>query len=148
MYLTFALGSEVYGIGIAAVTEIVGLQRIMPVPDLPTYILGVINLRGKVVPVIDVRLRFGMAERAHDERTVIIVLDVDDAPVGLIVDSVSDVLDIPADQIDLPVQFARNGTARSVIAGIGRIGDQVAVLLDSAVLVAEGDLGLPDHIAA
>ena len=93
-YLTFALAEEEYGVGIAAVTEIVGMQRIMSVPDVPHYIKGVINLRGKVIPLMDVRLRFGMPERAYDERTVVIVMDVGDAPIGLIVDGVSEVLEI------------------------------------------------------
>ena len=147
MYLTFALGSEEYGVNISGVTEIVGMQRIMSIPDVPSYIKGVINLRGKVIPLMDVRLRFGMPERAYDERTVIIVMDVGEAPVGLIVDGVSEVLEIPPSQVDRHAQFGR-GTARSVIAGIGRIGDRVAVLLDTAVLVADGDIALPADIAA
>lgn len=146
MYLTFALGSEEYGVAIAGVTEIVGMQRIMSVPDVPAYIKGVINLRGKVIPLMDVRLRFGMAERAYDERTVTIVMDVGDAPIGLIVDGVSEVLEIPPSQVDRHTQFGRS-TSRSVIAGIGRIGDRIAVLLDTSVLVADGDVSLPADLA-
>lgn len=138
MYLTFDLGDEEYGVNIAGVTEIVGLQRIMPIPDMPRYLRGVINLRGKVIPLMDVRLRFDMAERAYDERTVIIVMEVDDAPVGLIVDGVREVRDIPQGQIDQRGQIGRNGS-RSVIAGIGRVGDRVAVILDPSVLVSDGD---------
>jgi len=147
MYLTFALGAEEYGVNISGVTEIVGMQRIMSIPDVPSYIKGVINLRGKVIPLMDVRLRFGMPERAYDERTVIIVMDVGEAPVGLIVDGVSEVLEIPPSQVDRHGQFGRSST-RSVIAGIGRIGDRVAVLLDTSVLVADGDINLPSDIAA
>jgi purine-binding chemotaxis protein CheW len=96
---------------------------------------------------MDVRLRFGMPERAYDERTVVIVMDVGEAPIGLIVDGVSEVLEIPPSQVDRHTQFGRS-TARSVIAGIGRIGDRVAVLLDTAVLVSDSDVTLPAEMAA
>jgi purine-binding chemotaxis protein CheW len=141
MYLTFDLGQEEYGVSIAGVTEIVGMQRIMPIPDMPRYLRGVINLRGKVIPLMDVRLRFDMPERDYDERTVIIVMDVEDAPVGLIVDGVREVREIPADQIDRRGQVGRHG-GRSVIAGIGQVGDQVAVLLDPSVLVSDSDIAI------
>ena len=147
MYLTFALGNEEYGVGIAGVTEIVGMQRIMSVPDVPHYIKGVINLRGKVIPLMDVRLRFGMPERAYDERTVVIVMDVADAPIGLIVDGVSEVLEIPPAQVDRHTQFGRSAQ-RPVIAGIGRIGDRVAVLLDTTVLVSDTDIHVPGELVA
>lgn len=139
MYLTFDLGEEEYGVSIAGVTEIVGMQRIMPIPDMPPYLRGVINLRGKVIPLMDVRLRFDMPERAYDERTVIIVMEVDDAPVGLIVDGVREVREIPDSQIDRRGQIGRNG-GRTVIAGIAQVADRVAVLLDPSVLVSEDDL--------
>lgn len=145
MYLTFALANEEYGVGIAGVTEIVGMQRIMSVPDVPHYIKGVINLRGKVIPLMDVRLRFGMAERAYDERTVVIVMDVAEAPIGLIVDGVSEVLEIPPAHVDQHTQFGR-ANQRTVIAGIGRVGDRVAILLDTAVLVSESDVSLPGDL--
>lgn len=147
MYLTFALANEEYGVGIAGVTEIVGMQRIMSVPDVPHYIKGVINLRGKVIPLMDVRLRFGMAERAYDERTVVIVMDVGDAPIGLIVDGVSEVLEIPPAQVDRHTQFGRSAQ-RPVISGIGRIGDRVAVLLDTSVLVSDTDISVAADLVA
>lgn len=143
MYLTFALADEEYGVGIGAVTEIVGMQRIMGVPDVPAYIKGVINLRGKVIPLMDVRLRFGMEERAYDERTVVIVLDLDDAPIGLVVDRVREVLEISPDHIDRPAQFGRGGSGRSAVRGLGRLGDRVAVLLDTGALVSDADIALP-----
>ena len=145
MYLTFALGTEEYGIGIGGVTEIVGMQRIMGVPDVTDYIRGVINLRGKVIPLMDVRLRFGMPERAYDERTVIIVLDAADVPMGLIVDGVSEVLEITRMQIDRPAQFGRSGN-RNAVCGLGRVGDRVTILLDADVLVADSDSELPDGL--
>ncbi|MDZ7908481.1 MAG: chemotaxis protein CheW [Gemmobacter sp.] len=148
MYLTFAIGGEEYGVGIGGVSEIVGMQRIMPIPDMPAYIRGVINLRGKVIPLMDVRLRFGMPERAHDDRTVIIVMEVDDAPIGLIVDAVREVLEIAPAQVDRPNQLGR-GSGASVIAGIGRLDERVAVLLDTATLVSDADLAAAqEHVAA
>lgn len=147
MYLTFALGTEEYGIGIGGVTEIVGMRKIMGVPDVPVYIRGVINLRGKVIPLMDVRLRFGMAERAYDERTVIIVLDAADVPMGLIVDGVSEVLEIPPSHIDRPAQFGRGGV-KNAVCGLGRVGDRVAILLDADALVADADVALPDRLIA
>ena len=146
MYLTFALGSEEYGVGIGRVTEIVGMQRIMGVPDVPAWIKGVINLRGKVIPLLDVRLRFGMPERAYDERTVIIVLDVAEAPVGLIVDGVSEVLDILPAQIDRPGQFGRG--SKSPVMGLARVGERVTILLDAEVLVGDDDLAIPADMVA
>ncbi|TCP61372.1 purine-binding chemotaxis protein CheW [Rhodovulum bhavnagarense] len=129
MYLIFIVEDEEYGVGIEYVTEIVGLQRIMSVPDVPDFIKGVINLRGNVIPVMDVRLRFGMAERAHDSRTVIVVLEVGDAPIGLVVDGVRDVREIPEDCVD-PAPKGRDSTALPITRGLGRHGDQVAILID------------------
>lgn len=143
MYLTFALGEEEYGVGIGVVTEIVGMQRIMSVPDMPYYIKGVINLRGKVIPLMDARLRFGMAEKDYDDRTVVIVMDVADALIGLIVDGVSEVLEIPPAQVDNSGQFGKG--ARSVISGIGKVGDRVSILLDTFVLVSDGEISLPSE---
>ena len=147
MYLTFKVGDEDYGVVISVVTEIVGMQRIMGIPDVPAYIKGVINLRGKVIPLMDVRLRFNMPEREYDERTVVIVLDVGEAPMGLIVDRVSEVLEIPASQIDR----TNNGPAnprRSVVSGLGRIDERVAILLDEILLVSDSDVSLAVEVYA
>jgi len=143
MYLTFPVGSELYGVSILGVTEIVGLQRIMSVPDVPHYIKGVINLRGKVIPLMDVRLRFGMPEKEYDDRTVVIVLEVGGAPVGLIVDGVNEVLDIPDDMVDRPTSYG-NSDRRSLVRGLGRLEDRVAILLDVDLLVEAEELVLPD----
>lgn len=141
MYLTFAIGEEHYGVSITMVTEIVGLQKIMSVPDVPHYIKGVINLRGKVIPLMDVRLRFGMEEKPYDDRTVVIVLQVNNAPIGMIVDGVSEVLDIPPSQIDPASGF--DSKSENIVSGIGRIGERVAILLDIGVLVSSADIALP-----
>lgn len=141
MYLTFDIGNEEYGVAISDVIEIVGMQRIMPIPDLPHYLKGVINLRGKVIPLMDIRLRFNMDERAYDDRTVIIVMEVDDALIGLIVDGVREVREIADTQIDRHAQFGKSGK-RQVIAGLGRLADSVVVLLNPSVMVSDEDIRL------
>lgn len=137
MYLTFGVGGEYYGIGIIYVTEIVGMQKIMQVPDVPNFIRGVINLRGKVIPVMDVRCRFNMEEKPYTERTVIIVLDVDNVPIGLVVDNVSEVLEIPESNIDQAPQFGNNRGGQGIIRGLGKSGDRVAVILDTRRMVSD-----------
>ncbi len=128
-YLTFTLGNEEYGIEIKNVTEIIGIQNITDLPDMPNYVKGVINLRGKVIPVVDVRLRFGFEERKYDERTCIVVVNINNMAVGLIVDSVSEVIDIPADHIEPPPKVNKGESSR-FIQGLGKVGEEVKILLD------------------
>ncbi|MEG6523816.1 chemotaxis protein CheW [Desulfotomaculum sp. 1211_IL3151] len=135
-YLTFLLINEEYGLEIQYVTEIIGIQRITEVPDVPEYIKGVINLRGKVIPVMDVRLRFGAAVREYDERTCIIVIQVKGQPMGLIVDRVSEVLDIPKQDIE-PAPSMRRSRENRYIQGMGKVGEQVKLLLDVEKLLEE-----------
>ncbi len=142
MYLTFAVAGEDYGVGIGFVTEIVGMQKVMEVPDVPHFIRGVINLRGKVIPVMDVRRRFGMPETTYTERTVIIVLDINAIPIGLVVDAVSEVLEIAESQIDPPPKFGANRDGTGVIRGLGKQGDRVAILLDIDRLVSAQSVDL------
>lgn len=137
MYLTFTVAGEEYGIGIGYVTEIVGMQKVMEVPDVPAFIKGVINLRGKVIPVMDVRLRFGMDWKPYTERSVIIVLDVEGVPIGLAVDAVSDVREIPPAKIDNPPQFGGNREGKGIIRGLGKQDDKVAILIHTPRLVSD-----------
>jgi len=145
-YLTFAVGSEDYGIEIVLVTEIIGIQKITDVPDMPGDIKGVINLRGKVIPVMDVRLRFRMPEREYDDRTCIVVVSVSGAPVGLVVDTVKEVAEIPENQIELPPEIAQGGTQR-YIKGLGKMGEAVKILLDVEKLVRHEDLAALRSVA-
>ncbi len=138
-YLTFFLASEVYGVEIAYVTEIIGIQKITNIPEMPDYIRGVINLRGKVIPVMDVRARFRMEQREYDERTCIIVVDITGTTVGLVVDEVSEVADIPADQVE-PPPMGRQGKGNAFIKGMGKSGDSVKILLNVEALIREKDL--------
>ena len=127
-FLTFHLAGEDYGIEIAHVTEIIGIQKITDVPDMPAFVKGVINLRGNVIPVMDVRLRFNIEERAYDERTCIIVVEVDGTSVGLVVDQVSEVADIPENNIEPAPQTGKSSSSR-FIKGMGKINDEVKILL-------------------
>jgi len=129
-FLTFRLADVDYGFEIRYVTEIIGIQKITDVPDLPRFVKGVINLRGKVIPVMDVRLRFNLPEREYDERTCIVVVNVEDKAVGLVVDKVNEVASIPDDQIE-PAPHA------GYIQGIGKAGGEVKILLDVRRLLYE-----------
>jgi len=137
-YLTFHIGTEDYGISIAYVTEIIGIQSITEIPEMPDYIKGVINLRGKVIPVMDVRTRFRLPLREYDERTCIIVVEIDDTSVGLVVDAVNEVADIPEDQVEAPPKSKRKGG--SYIQGIGKIDKEVKILLDVNKILYDGEL--------
>lgn len=135
MYLTFDLAREGYGLEIRHVTEIIGIQPITAVPDLPEHVIGVLNLRGKVIPIIDVRRRFRLAHREYDDRTCIVVVNVNDNSVGLVVDKVSEVITIPATEIEPPPATGRRG--KHYIAGMGKIGQQVKILLDIEALLED-----------
>lgn len=129
-YLTFMLDNESYGLEIRHVTEIIGLHSITKVPDVPDYIQGIINLRGKVIPIMDVRRRFGMINREYDARTCIIVINIQESSVGLVVDTVSEVIDIDEAKIEPPPSMGNN-LGRGFMKGIGKIGDDVKLLLDA-----------------
>jgi purine-binding chemotaxis protein CheW len=141
-YLTFALGKEEYGLGILNVREIIGVMEITAVPHTPAFIKGVINLRGRVIPVMDLRLRFGMEESEHNERTCIIVVEVQGQSgqfqVGMVVDSVSEVLNIPAEDIEPPPSFGTSVTDAANILGMAKIKGEVKILLDTDRVVGEG----------
>ena len=132
-FLTFILGSESYGIEIKHVTEIIGIQPITEVPELPDYVRGIINLRGKIIPVMDVRLRFKKPFRDYNDRTCTIVVDIKDISIGLIVDSVSEVISIPDTEIVAPPDLSKVGNR--YIKGIGKIGSEVKLLLDCEKLL-------------
>lgn len=131
-FLTFLLGAESYGIDILKVQEIIGIMPITRVPRTPDFIRGVINLRGKVFPVIDLRLKFGMDAAAQTGRTCIIVVQIDRTDslftTGLIVDEVSEVIDIRTDQIQDPPSFGEN-IDTDYILGMGKCDDRVILLL-------------------
>ncbi len=137
-FLTFTLGTEAYGIEIQYVTEIIGIQAITEIPELPEYIRGIINLRGKIIPVMDVRLRFKKEYVEYNDRTCVIVVDLQNISIGLIVDSVSEVITIPETEIVPPPDMGTDGN--KYINGIGKVGTEVKLLLDCSRLVNESDL--------
>ncbi|MDR0569630.1 MAG: chemotaxis protein CheW [Clostridiales Family XIII bacterium] len=139
-FLTFTLGEDVYGIAIKYVVEIIGIQSITVVPEVPHYIKGIINLRGKIIPVIDVRLKFGKEAIEYDDRTCIIVIEIGDVSVGLIVDKVDEVLTIEESDIAAP-PANRSRFENRYIMGIGKINNNVQLLLDCEKLV-KGERGM------
>jgi len=132
-YLTFALADEEYGIGILKVKEIIGMMPITTVPQTPEFVKGVINLRGKVIPVVDLRLKFGMEEIGYTKRTCIIVVDIMGASgvvmVGIIVDSVSEVLNIKGEDIEDAPTFGTSLDTEYIL-GMAKIEGGVKILLD------------------
>jgi len=140
-YLTFSLGKEDYGVGILSVREIIGVMEITAVPHTPIYVKGVINLRGSVIPVLDLRLKFGMDAREYNERTCIIVVEVQgqNAPVqvGMVVDSVSEVLNVTAGEIEPPPSLGDSMQTENIL-GMAKIKGEVKILLDVSKVVGEG----------
>jgi purine-binding chemotaxis protein CheW len=128
-YLTFRLGQEEYGVEILKVQEIKGYSTVTPIPHMPAYLKGVMNLRGTIVPVVDLRAKFAMAKADYNPFTVIIVVTVETKVMGLIVDAVSDVLNIPKADVQAAPDFGGQVDAR-YINGMAKTGDKLVVLLD------------------
>ena len=139
-YLTFQIGKEDFGVAIACVTEIVGIQRITEVPDMPDFVKGVVNLRGRVIPVVDVRTRFKFEPRPYDDRTCVVVVDIQGTAVGLIVDKVNDVLTIPESNVSPPPKVDPKKGFGHYIQGIGRVGEGVKILLDVSNLLFDEEI--------
>lgn len=133
-YLTFSIDSDVFGIAIRNVTEIIGIQPVTAIPDVPSYVKGIINLRGRIIPVVDVRLRFGREVVEYGERTSVIVVEFQELAVGLIVDSVSEVLEIPDENI-VPPPVLRGVAQNRFINGIGKVGEEVKLLISCESLL-------------
>lgn len=138
-FLTFSLADEEYGIGILKVREIIGMMQIRTVPQTPYFVKGVINLRGKVIPVVDLRLKFSMQEKEYTERTSIIVVDVQGSSsiqIGIVVDFVSEVVNIKADEVEATPTFgARLDT--DYILGLAKVGKGVKIILDIDRILAD-----------
>jgi purine-binding chemotaxis protein CheW len=145
-YLTFTLAEEEYGIGILKIKEIIGMMPITTVPQTPEFVKGVINLRGKVIPVIDLRLRFGMESIDYTERTCIIVVEIDGSvgtvQIGIVVDSVSEVLNIKGEDIeDTPTFGTKLDT--NYILGMAKMEGGVKILLDIDRVLNSKDITIP-----
>ncbi len=139
MYLTFELANEYYGLWIGYVTEIIGILPFTEVPELPAYVRGIFNLRGRIIPLMDMRLRFQKKFVDYDERSCVIVIDVAENTVGLIVDSVSEVITFSeADIIEQPM--LSSGVSNQFIKSIGKIGNDVKLLLDCDKLLSNQEI--------
>jgi purine-binding chemotaxis protein CheW len=149
-YLTFSMADEEYGIGILKIKEIIGMMPITTVPQTPEFVKGVINLRGKVIPVIDLRLRFGMDAIDYTERTCIIVVEIDGSAgtvqIGIVVDAVSEVLNVNAEDIEeTPTFGAKLNT--DYILGMAKMEGGVKILLDIDQVLSEQEIGLLEKAA-
>ncbi|NWF91502.1 MAG: purine-binding chemotaxis protein CheW [Syntrophaceae bacterium] len=149
-FLTFLMANEKYGLEILKVREIIGMMDVTSVPTTPAFVRGVINLRGKVIPVIDLRLKFGMEAKENTERTCIIVVHLahldQEMTMGIIVDEVSDVLDISQDQIEPPPSFGAN-IRTDFILGMGKVEQKVITMLDIDRVLTEQEISLVESSA-
>ena len=148
-YLTFTLGNEGYGISILQIKEIIGMMSITPVPQTPDFVKGVINLRGKVIPVVDLRLRFGMGAMDYTERTCIIVVEIEGdsgtVMMGIVVDSVSEVLNIKSEDIeDTPTFGTKLDT--EYILGMAKMEGGIKILLDIDRVLSANEVATLDQL--
>ena len=148
-YLTFRLGNEEYGIDILKVQEIRSYDAVTAIANAPAFIKGVVNLRGIIVPIVDLRLKFNVGAAHYDAFTVVIILNIAGRVVGIVVDSVSDVLALNAEQIRPTPEFGASVDTR-FISGIGTVDDRMLILLDIETLIDSADFGqpLPEQVAA
>ena len=140
-YLSFKLGAEEYGIDILRVQEIRGYEPPTRIANAPDFIKGVVNLRGTIVPVVDMRLRFALPDVQYNSFTVVIILNLRNRIVGIVVDSVSDVMELPAESIR-PAPEIESVIDNACILGLGSVGDRMLILLDIETLMSSVDMGL------
>lgn len=138
-YLTFLIDNETYGIGIENVTQIIGLQKITSIPNQPDYVKGVINLRGQIIPLMEVRKKFKKETIEYDDRTCIVVIKKDDMDVGLIVDRVAEVLNIRDEEIADTKEFNKD-TNSHYIKGVANMNNMVIILLEIDELLSHDSL--------
>lgn len=139
-YLDFLVGNEVFGIEIRYVTEIIGMQSVTEMPEMPNYVKGIINLRGRIIPLIDVRLRFGMEPKPYDDRTCVIVVGVGGFSYGLIVDSVSEVLTIPEEDVSPPPGI-NTSSGSKFVKNIGKTANGIVLIVDCERLLTADEIG-------
>ncbi|SFF93220.1 CheW protein [Duganella sp. CF458] len=146
-FLAFKLGSEEYGIDILKVQEIRGYEAVTRIANAPEFIKGVINLRGIIIPVVDMRIKFKLGEPVYDQFTVVIILNINGRVVGMVVDSVSDVTSLTAEQIKAAPDL---GTAFSseYMIGLGTIDERMLILVDIQRLMSSPEMGLSEKLAA
>lgn len=135
-YLTFHLGKEIFALEIKYVTEIIQIQTITEIPEMPVFVKGIINLRGKIIPVIDVRLRFKKESKEYSDRTCVIIADITEHTIGFIVDQVFEVIYIPDEEI-VPPPTELTGYQAQYIKAIGKVGEDVKLILDCEKVIYE-----------
>lgn len=146
-FLTFTLGKEEYGLDILKVQEIRGYDAVTPIANAPAFIKGVINLRGIIVPIVDLRIKFNLGKVEYDQFTVVIILNIGARVVGIVVDGVSDVLTLAADQIKSPPEFSA-ALDTSYILGLGTVGERMLILVDIEKLMVSSEMALTDEASA
>lgn len=144
-YLTFRLGPEEYGIEILKVQEIRGWEQPTTIANAPEFIKGVINLRGTIVPIVDMRVKFNLGEPRYDQFTVVIILNVCGRVVGMVVDSVSDVIQLAPEQVRAAPDFSSSFDTR-YITGLGAFDDRMLILVDIEKLMTGADMALADGV--
>jgi purine-binding chemotaxis protein CheW len=147
-YLTFRLGAEEYGIDILRVQEIRSFEDPTRIANSPPHIKGVVNLRGVIVPVVDLRIKLNCEKVDYNSFTVVIVLNVKGRVVGAVVDSVSDVLELPQSDIRPAPDMASGSVDTAFITGIASVGERMLILMDIELLMSSADMGLMDAVAA
>lgn len=145
-FLIFTLGNEEYGIDILKVQEIRGYDQVTRIANTPAFIKGVTNLRGVIVPIIDLRVKFAQQDVSYDENTVVIVLNFGQRVVGIVVDGVSDVLSLTTDQIRPAPEFAVT-LATEYLTGLGSLGERMLILVDIEKLLSSEEMSLVDNVA-
>lgn len=146
-YLTFKSGNEYFALQIRVVEEIISMQRITEIPETEDYIKGLINLRGKIIPVIDVRIRFKKEPIAYNDRTCIIIISVKGTVVGLIVETIAEVVTIEEDNITPPPALGHGTSRNKYVYGLGKVGNAVKMLLDPEKLIKDEEIVLLEQAA-
>lgn len=144
--LAFVLGEEHYGVDILKVQEIRGYEKVTPIPSAPNYLKGVINLRGTIVPVIDMRVKFGLPEARYDSLTVVIILRVASRTIGIVVDAVSDVIALAPDEVKPAPQLGAI-ISHTFLAGLAIKDDRMVLLLDIEKFLSSSEMNLLQQVA-
>jgi purine-binding chemotaxis protein CheW len=145
-YLTFQLNGQMYGVPVASVREINRVVEVTPIPQTPPFVVGVMNLRGKVIPVIGLRQKFGLSAVENSKETCIIIIEAELGQVGVIVDAVRSVVDLNRDQIELTPSLGDQKT-ESLILGLGKLDEKVIILIDVAKAVSGQNLSTISNIS-
>jgi purine-binding chemotaxis protein CheW len=146
-YLAFTLGKEEYGLDILKVQEIRGYEAVTRVANVPDFVKGVVNLRGIIVPIVDMRIKFKLGEPTYDQFTVVIILNIPGRVVGMVVDSVSDVITLTPEQIKPPPEMG-SALSSDYLIGLGTLDERMLILIDIERLMSASDMGLVEKVAA